>query len=195
MARKASISRETKETKVAISLNLDGRGNSSIKTPLKFLNHMLDSLTKHSGFDLKVTAAGDVDVDDHHLIEDIGIVLGQAIQKAAGSKKGINRMAYSIIPMDDSRAEVSVDLSGRPYAVIDLPFSEFQDRRVGDVSKENIVHFLESLALNGGFNLNVKAEGKNDHHKVEATFKALARALKEAVKVTGKNIPSTKGVL
>ena len=195
MARKASIKRETKETKVYISLNIDGQGKSSIKTPLKFLNHMLESFTKHSGFDLKVNATGDIDVDDHHLVEDIGIVLGQALQKALGNKKGINRMAYAIIPMDDSRAEVSVDLSGRPYAVIDLPFSEFQDRRVGDVSKENIEHFLESLALNGGFNLNVKAEGKNDHHKVEATFKALARALKEAVKVTGKNIPSAKGVL
>ncbi|MDD5111161.1 MAG: imidazoleglycerol-phosphate dehydratase HisB [Candidatus Altiarchaeota archaeon] len=195
MARKASISRETKETKIAISLNLDGNGKSSIKTPLKFLNHMLASFTKHSGFDLKITASGDVDVDDHHLVEDIGIVLGTAIQKALGSKKGINRMAYAIVPMDDSRAVVSVDLSGRPYAVIDLPFSEFNDRRVGDVSKENIVHFLESLALNGGLNLNVKTEGRNDHHKVEATFKALARALKEAVKITGKNIPSTKGVL
>jgi imidazoleglycerol-phosphate dehydratase len=195
MARKASITRETKETKVSISLNLDGQGKSAIKTPLKFLNHMLDSFTKHSGFDLKIRASGDVDVDDHHTVEDVGICLGEALLKALGDKKGINRMAYSIVPMDDSKAEVSVDLSGRPAASIQLPFSEFHERRVGDVSKENIEHFLESLALNGRFNLNVKVEGRNDHHKVEATFKALARALKEAVKVTGKNIPSTKGVL
>jgi imidazoleglycerol-phosphate dehydratase len=195
MARTASIKRKTAETSVAVYLNLDGRGESTVKTPLKFLNHMLSSFSKHSGFDLKISATGDVDVDDHHLVEDIGIVLGQALQKALGNKKGINRMAYAIVPMDDSRAEVSVDLSGRPYAVIALPFSEFKDRRVGDVSKENIEHFLESIALNGGFNLNVKAEGKNDHHKVEATFKALARSLKEAVKITGKGVPSTKGVL
>ena len=193
--RSAKVVRETGETKVEAELNLDGRGESEINTPLKFLNHMLGNLAKHSGFDLKIKASGDVEVDDHHLVEDAGICLGEALLKALGDKKGINRMAHSIVPMDDSKAEVSVDLSGRPYAVIDLPFSEFTEKRVGDVSKENIEHFLESFALNGRFNLNVKAEGRNDHHKVEATFKALAKALREATRVTSKTIPSAKGVI
>jgi len=195
MAREAAVKRRTRETNVEVRISLDGKGPSEAKTPLKFLNHMLDSFSKHSGFSLKVKASGDVEVDDHHLMEDVGICMGQAFLQALGSKRGINRMAYSIVPMDDSRAEVSVDLSGRPYAVVNLPFSEFHERRVGDVSKENITHFLESFALNGAFNLNVKAEGRNDHHKVEAVFKALAKALKDAVLVTGEDMPSTKGVI
>lgn len=193
--RKASLKRQTNETKVSVELELDGSGSYDIQTPLKFLNHMLEGMARHSGFDLKVVADGDVDVDDHHLVEDLGIVFGQALDKALGDKAGIARMSHCIVPMDDARAEVAVDLSGRPYAVVDLPFSEFEDRRVGDVSKENIVHFLESFALNGRFNLSVKVEGKNDHHKVEAAFKALAKSLREAVKVSGDTIPSTKGVL
>ncbi|MFH0861015.1 MAG: imidazoleglycerol-phosphate dehydratase HisB [Candidatus Altiarchaeota archaeon] len=193
--REAKARRKTKETDVEIQLNIDGTGKSEVKVPLKFLSHMLDSFSKHSGFDLKIKAKGDLEIDDHHLVEDVGITLGEALNKALGDKKGITRMAYSIVPMEDSKAEVSVDLSGRPYAKIELPFSEFQDRRVGDTSKENIVHFLESFALNGKFNLNIKVEGRNDHHKVESCFKALANALKEAVKITGKGIPSTKGVI
>lgn len=195
MARKADVSRKTKETDINLELNLDGQGAYDIDCPLKFLSHMLEAFSKHSYFDLKLKASGDVEVDDHHLVEDVGICLGEAFDQALGDKKGINRMAHAIIPMDDARAEVSVDLSGRPYAKIDLPFSEFQDRRVGDTSKENIVHFMESFALRGKFNLNMKVEGRNDHHKTEAAFKGLARALKEAVRVTGKNIPSTKGIV
>jgi len=156
---------------------------------------MLESFSRHSGFDLKVNAIGDVEVDDHHTVEDVGICIGEAFLKALGDRRGINRMGFAIVPMDDSKAEVSVDLSGRPSAKIDMPFSEFHERRVGDVSKENIEHFLESFAMNGRFNLNAKVEGRNDHHKVEATFKALAKALKEATRVTGKNTPSTKGTL
>jgi imidazoleglycerol-phosphate dehydratase len=193
MKRTATVARKTKETDIRLELNLDGSGKSSVKTPLKFLNHMLENLAKHGGFDLKVSAKGDTDVDDHHLVEDIGICLGEALLKALGDKKGISRMAHAIVPMDESRAEAVVDLSGRPYAVISLPFSDFHERRVGDVSKENIEHFIESIAVNARLNLNLKVEGKNDHHKVEAAFKALAKALKEAVKVTGKSIPSTKG--
>jgi len=192
-ARKAVVSRKTKETNIKVELNLDGTGKSSIKTPLHFLNHMLEAFSKHSGFDLKINAKGDVQVDDHHTVEDTGICLGEALLKALGDKKGISRMAYSIVPMDESKAEVSVDLSGRPSVKIDLPFSEFHEKRVGDVSKENLEHFLESFAVNGRFNLNVKVEGRNDHHKVEAAFKALAKAMKEAVKVTGMQVPSTKG--
>ena len=193
--RKAVVSRKTKETTIKVELNLDGSGKSKIKTPLHFLDHMLENFTKHSGFDLSVNAKGDIHVDDHHTVEDTGICLGEAFLSALGDKRGINRMAFSIVPMDDSKAEVSVDLSGRPSAIIDLPFSEFNEKRVGDVSKENIEHFLESFAVNGKFNLNVKVEGRNDHHKVEAAFKALAKALKEATRITGRDLPSTKGKL
>lgn len=195
MPRTASINRKTRETDIALELSLDGTGESSISTPLKFLNHIIESLAKHASFDLTLKAQGDVDVDDHHLVEDVGICLGEALQQALGDKRGIERMGYFIAPMDDAKATVAVDLSGRPYAEIELPFSDFDDRRVGDVSKENIEHFLESFAINGKFNLNVSVEGKNDHHKVEAAFKALAKALKAAVTVTGKDLPSTKGRL
>lgn len=195
MARKARRERKTKETNVSVEINLDGSGESKISVPLSFLSHMLESFSKHSNFDLSVKASGDTKVDDHHLVEDVAIVLGEAFDEALGGKVGITRMAHAIVPMDDARAEVSVDLSGRPYAVVKIPFSEFQEKRVGDVSKENIEHFLESLALNGRFNLNIKAEGRNDHHKVEACFKALAKALREAVRISGTGIPSTKGVL
>ena len=195
MMRTATVDRKTKETEISLMLNLDGSGNSKIDTPLRFLNHMLENFAKHSSFDLEISASGDVDVDDHHLVEDVGIVLGEAFDKALGDKKGIARMAHRIVPMDDSKADVSVDLSGRPYAVVDLPFSEFEEKRVGDVTKENVVHFLESFALNGKFNLNAKVEGKNDHHKVESCFKALAKSLEDAVKITGKEIPSTKGTI
>jgi len=192
--RRAKVARKTGETDVLVEVCLDGPGKSRVKTQLRFLDHMLLNFAKHSGFTLNVSAKGDVDVDDHHLVEDAGICLGEAFAKALGDKRGINRMGYAIVPMDDARAEAAVDLSGRPYAKIDLPFSEFHERRVGDVSKENIEHFLESFALNGRFNLNLKVEGRNDHHKVEAAFKALAKALRDAVKVTGKGVPSTKGI-
>ncbi|MFH1722612.1 MAG: imidazoleglycerol-phosphate dehydratase HisB [Candidatus Altiarchaeota archaeon] len=195
MPRTAKINRKTKETEIELELNLDGEGIGTVGTPLKFLNHMLESFAKHSGFDLKIVAKGDVEIDDHHLVEDLGICLGEGIQQALGDKRGIERMGYFIAPMDESKATVSVDLSGRPYAVIELPFSDFDDKKVGDVSKENIEHFLESFAVNGKFNLNIEVTGKNDHHKVEATFKALAKALKQAVQITGKKIPSTKGVI
>lgn len=193
--RTSKVARKTAETDIRLELNLDGSGESKVDIPLKFLSHMLESFSKHSDFDLSIVASGDLEIDDHHLVEDVGIALGEALDEALGDKKGIIRMAHSIVPMEDSKAEVSVDLSGRPYAKVELPFSQFEDRRVGDTSKENIVHLLESFALNGKFNLNMKVEGKNDHHKVEAAFKALAKALKEAVKVTGADIPSTKGVL
>lgn len=193
--RKAEISRKTGETEVFLEIDLDGSGVYDIQCPLSFLSHMLESFSKHSDFDLTVKADGDLHIDDHHLVEDIGICLGKAFDEALGDKRGIHRMAHAIIPMDDARAEVSVDLSGRPYAKIDLPFSEFDDRKVGDTSKENIVHFMESFALRGNLNLNVLVAGRNDHHKVEAAFKGLAKALKEAVRITGGAIPSTKGVI
>jgi len=188
------IERETKETKIGLELKLNGTGKYSNQTDLRFLNHMLDQLAKHSGFDLNLIAKS-LDSDEHHLVEDVGIALGQALEKELGDKKGVARFGYAIVPFDDSLATVAIDLSGRPYCKIDLPFSEFEEKKVDDVSKENIEHFLESFAINGKFNLYARVSGKNDHHKVEVLFKALARALKMACAKTGQGVPSTKGVL
>lgn len=188
------IKRETKETKIELELKLRGTGKYSNQTGLRFLNHMLDQLTKHSGFGLNLTAKS-LDGNEHHLVEDVGIALGQALDKELGDKKGVARFGYAIVPFDDSLATVAIDLSGRPYCKIELPFSEFEERKVDDVSKENIEHFLESFAINGKFNLYARVSGKNDHHKVESLFKALARALKMACARTGGGIPSTKGVI
>jgi len=193
--RASKIARKTKETDVKVELNLDGTGKAKIKTPVKFLNHMLDNFAKHSRFNLNVTAKGDVEIEDHHLVEDIGICIGEAIDKALGNKKGIARTSYAIVPMDDSISTVTVDLSGRPYAIVDLPFSEFYEKKVGDLTKENVVHFFESMALNGKFNLRIETKGKNDHHKVESCFKAFAKALHDSTRIIGKEIPSTKGRL
>ncbi|HIE34176.1 MAG TPA: imidazoleglycerol-phosphate dehydratase HisB [Candidatus Altiarchaeales archaeon] len=193
--RTAKISRKTKETDIELSLNLDGNGKARIDTPIKFLNHMLENFSKHSIFDIDLKAEGDVDVEDHHLVEDIGICLGEAIDKALGDKKGISRIADSVVPMDDSLASVALDLSGRGYANVNIKFSEFKDAKLGDLKKENIPHFFETMAINGKFNLYMKVEGENDHHKVEACFKALAKALYDATRITGGNIPSTKGVV
>lgn len=191
--RTAKIVRKTKETKIVLELNLDGEGNAVIKTPLNFMNHMLENFAKHSLFDLRVVAEGDTHVDDHHLVEDLGICLGQAIDKALGEKKGIARMGCASVPMDDSLAHVALDLSGRPYAKLNLRFSEFRAAKLGDVSKEAIPHFFESLAYNGRFNLHINVDGENDHHKVESCFKAVARALYEATRLTHSKVPSTKG--
>lgn len=193
--RSAKIERKTKETQISLELNLDGTGESDIETPLKFMNHMLENFSKHSRFDLKIKADGDVEVDDHHLVEDLGICLGQALDKALGDKRGIARMGSSCVPMDDSLAHVALDLSGRGYAKIDIKFSEFRDARLGDVSKEALPHFFESFALNGRFNLNLNVDGENDHHRIEACFKALAKALYDSTRVVGSGLPSTKGVL
>jgi imidazoleglycerol-phosphate dehydratase len=193
--RTAKISRKTKETQISLELNLDGSGKSKIKTPVNFLNHMLENFAKHASFDLTIDAKGDVVVEDHHLVEDIGLCLGEALDSALGDKKGINRMGHAIVPMDESLATVALDLSGRPYALVDIPFSEFKDSKLGDLTKENVPHFFESFAAKGKLNLNIKVTGKNDHHKVEAAYKAFARALADAVRVTGKGIPSTKGVI
>ena len=193
--RTAKISRKTKETQISLELNLDGSGKSKIKTPVNFLNHMLENFAKHASFDLTIDAKGDIQVEDHHLVEDIGLCLGEALDTALGDKKGINRMGHAIVPMDESLATVALDLSGRPYAVVVIHFSEFKDAKLGDLTKENVPHFFESFAARAKLNLNLKVDGKNDHHIVEASFKALARALRDAVRVTGKGIPSTKGVI
>ncbi|RJS49966.1 MAG: imidazoleglycerol-phosphate dehydratase [Methanobacterium sp.] len=190
--RKTKLNRKTSETDIQISLNLDGEGEYHIDTGVEFFNHMLESFARHGFFDLKVKAQGDVGVDDHHTVEDVGLLLGEVFKKALGDKKGIRRMAHAIIPMDEALATVAVDISGRSYCVLDM---EFKKQKVGDLSTENVSHFLKSFAQNGGININAKLEGENDHHQIEALFKSLARALKEAVTVEHDMIPSTKGVL
>lgn len=192
MKRKSKIQRKTSETEINLELDLDGAGHYQVETGIQFLNHMLESFARHSLFDLKVEAHGDVQIDDHHTVEDIGIVLGEALNEALRDKKGIKRMAHALIPMDESLAMVAVDLSGRNYAVLDLPFHQ---SKVGDLSTENVGHFLESLAQTGKINLHARCEGENDHHQVEAVFKALARALYDATRVVHEHIPSTKGVI
>ncbi|QUH23441.1 imidazoleglycerol-phosphate dehydratase HisB [Methanobacterium alkalithermotolerans] len=190
--RKKKMSRKTSETDIQIMLNVDGKGEYHIDTGVEFFNHMLESFARHGFFDLKVKAQGDVGVDDHHTVEDVGLLLGEVFKKALGDKKGIRRMAHAIIPMDEALATVAVDISGRSYCVLDM---EFKKQKVGDLSTENVSHFLKSFAQNGGININAKLEGENDHHQIEALFKSLARALKEAVTVEHDMIPSTKGVL
>ena len=192
MERKKKLSRKTNETNITISIDLDGEGKSDINTGIEFFDHMLESFAKHSLFNLDVEAVGDIEVDDHHTVEDVGILLGEAINEALGDKKGIKRMAHALVPMDESLAMVAIDISGRSYTMLDLPFKNV---KVGNLSSENVGHFLESLSRTGKINLHARCEGENDHHQIEALFKALARALNEATRVVHQSIPSTKGVI
>lgn len=153
---------------------------------------MLESFSRHGFFDLEIKAKGDIDVDDHHTIEDTGLLLGECFKKALGDKKGINRMGYSIVPMDESLATVAVDISGRNYTVFN---AQFEYQNIGDINSQNVKHFFESFANTSLMNINIKAEGENDHHICEAIFKSLARALNDATKITHDQILSTKGKL
>jgi imidazoleglycerol-phosphate dehydratase len=190
--RKKTLSRKTSETDIKISLDLDGEGLFKVDTGIEFFNHMLDSFAKHGFFNLEVNAKGDTGVDDHHTVEDVGILLGEVYNEAIGDKKGIKRMAHAIVPMDDSLATVAVDISGRSYSVLNI---KFKKPKVGDLSTENVEHFFESFANSAKININAKVDGDNDHHKIEALFKSFARALKDASTVEHESIPSTKGVL
>ena len=190
--RKQKMNRKTSETDIKISLDLDGEGKFNVGTGIEFFDHMLDSFAKHGRFDLEVEAKGDIGVDDHHTVEDVGILLGEVFNKAIGDKKGIKRMAHAIIPMDDALATVAVDISGRNYSVLNF---KFKKAKVGDLSTENIGHFFVSFANSAKININAKVEGENDHHKIEALFKSFARALKEASMIEHDSIPSTKGIL
>lgn len=190
--RTATIKRSTSETHIEISLNIDGEGKFRIDTGIEFFDHMLDSFARHGLFDLDVKAKGDLSVDDHHTVEDVGISLGEAFLDAMGDKRGIKRIAHSVVPMDDAIATVAVDISGRGYTALDL---KFMRSKIGDLSTENIRHFIESFASSARMNIHAKVEGKNDHHKIEAFFKAFARALKDASKIEHGVVPSTKGVL
>ncbi len=190
--RTAIVRRKTKETDISIYFNIDGTGKSDISTGIGFFDHMLDQIARHGGFDLTIKAEGDIDVDAHHLIEDMAICLGETFHKALGSKKGIERYSF-VLPMDDCLAQVAVDLGGRPWLVWDV---EFRSDNIGQMPADMFFHFFKSFCDNALCNLNIKAEGTNDHHKAEAVFKAFARSLKTATKMTDNfDLPSTKGTL
>lgn len=191
--RKATVKRTTKETDIEIEVNLDGSGKSDISTGLPFFDHMLEQISKHGNMDLKIRVNGDLQVDEHHTIEDTGIVLGDAILKALRSKKGIERYGFTL-PMDDCLAQVAIDFGGRPWLVWEV---DFKREKIGEVPTEMFQHFFKSFTDSAKCNLNIKAEGENEHHKIEAVFKAFAKAIKMAVKQTDQNfnVPSTKGIL
>ncbi len=192
--RTGTIQRKTAETEITVDLDLDGAGRSSVSTGLGFLDHMLASLARHSGFDLRVSCSGDLGVDDHHTVEDCALALGAAIDRALGDRRGIARFGFAYAPLDEALARVVVDLSGRPCAVVELGLRR---ERLGDVACENIGHFFRSLATAGRLALHADVlRGENDHHKAEAAFKALALALRSATRGTGSaEVPSTKGSL
>lgn len=196
-ARTSTINRKTNETEVSLSLCLDG-GDYKIQTGVGFFDHMLDHVARHGGFGLTVVAKGDTHVDDHHTVEDVGIVLGQALVEALGDKRGIDRFGFASVPMEDALARVSVDLSGRQSLVFEVRPEAFRQGagKIGSFDTQLVEEFLTALVNNGRFNCHVEVPyGNNHHHISEAIFKALGRALHEAVTITGDQIPSTKGVL
>lgn len=194
MTRTASISRETFETKVSVELNLDGSGTSSISTGVGFFDHLLTSLSHHSMIDMTIKTEGDLHIDDHHTVEDTALVLGEAFAEALGTRAGLVRYGDATVPMDEALARCAIDIGGRPYAVIDIPFGT---ERIGNMTNQNVPHALEAMARTAGFTLHLSAVGTNDHHVTEAAFKALARALRAAVSADPRRegVASTKGVL
>lgn len=194
--RRAVIDRRTTETQIALTLTLDGQGRYTVRTGIRFLDHMLELFTRHGGFDLAVKATGDLDVDQHHTVEDLGIALGEAVSQALGNRKGINRAGYFVMPMDETLAVAAIDLGGRPHAAVDLKVKVL---KVGDLQAELVHDFFEGFAIGARANVHVKVlYGRSSHHHVEAVFKAFARALRVAVakdKRLAKMLPSTKGLL
>ena len=195
-SRTSSITRVTDETNIQLTLNIDGTGKRKIDTPVGFLNHMLEQFAKHGLFDLEITATGDTFFDDHHTVEDIGIVLGQAFAKAIGDKKGINRYGFFMLPMDDALATIALDFSGRYSFRFD---AEFKREKIGDLSSELLEHFWDAFAQNAKVNLSMKSEfGRNDHHIAESLFKAVAKTMRMACSLDDRlsdQLPSTKGKL
>ncbi|MCC8154300.1 MAG: bifunctional histidinol-phosphatase/imidazoleglycerol-phosphate dehydratase HisB [Tannerellaceae bacterium] len=191
--RTAVVQRTTKETDIYVEVNLDGTGKTNISTGLGFFDHMLDQIGKHSGIDLKIQVKGDLEVDEHHTIEDTAIALGEALLESLGNKRGIERYGYCL-PMDDCLCSVALDFGGRPWLVWN---AEFKREKVGDMPTEMFLHFFKSLSDASKMNLNIQAEGANEHHKIEGIFKALARAIKMAIKrdIYKYKLPSTKGML
>ena len=195
-ARVARFDRHTTETQITGALTVDGRGRYEVRTGIRFFDHMLELFTRHGGFDLALTATGDLDVDQHHTVEDVGIVLGEAVLQALGDRKGINRAGYFVMPMDETLAVAAVDLSGRPHAVVDL---KVRVRMVGDLQTELVHDFFDGFASGARANVHVKVlYGRSSHHHIEAVFKAFARALRVACAKDArlaKMLPSTKGLL
>ncbi len=191
--REAEIQRDTKETSVHVRLNLDGNGNASIDTGVGFFNHMMELTAFHGSLDLDLHTDGDLDVDDHHTIEDCGLALGTAFRNASGDRKGIQRYGSVTLPMDEALVNVSMDISGRPYLVFNASFDRDS---IGMLSTEMIEEFFRAFAMNAGVSLHINLlYGKNDHHKAEAIFKAFGRCMKQAAEITGTALPSTKGYL
>ena len=194
--RSARVERKTRETEVTVELTLDGSGRYQVETGIGMLDHLLESLARHALFDLTLKAAGDIHRDPHHLVEDVGLVLGRVLNEALGERRGIVRFGHAVVPMDEALALVAVDLGGRPHVSLDLTFARDD---IGALPTENIGHLLTAMAQEGRLNLHVRLlSGDNDHHRAEAAFKALARALRAAVAIddrAGGDLPSTKGVL
>jgi imidazoleglycerol-phosphate dehydratase len=194
--RRALIDRRTTETQISLSLGLDGRGRYDVGTGIRFLDHMLELFARHGAFDLRVRATGDLDVDQHHTVEDLGIALGEAVSKALGHRRGINRAGYFVMPMDETLAVAAVDLGGRPHTVVDLKVTA---SRVGDLQTELVCDFFEGFAIGARANVHLKVMyGRSSHHKIEAVFKAFARALRVACARDARlaaMLPSTKGLL
>ena len=195
-ARAAKFDRQTTETQITGALTVDGQGRYNVRTGIRFFDHMLELFTRHGGFDLTLAATGDLDVDQHHTVEDVGIVLGEAVLKALGDRKGINRAGYFVMPMDETLAVAAIDLSGRPHAVVDL---KVRVRMVGDLQTELVHDFFDGFAIGARANVHAKVlYGRSSHHHIEAVFKAFARALRVACARDArlaKMLPSTKGLL
>ena len=193
MIRKAEIKRETKETTIDLVLVVDGRGTTTISTGIPFFDHMLEQLGKHAGFNLGIDARGDLEVDLHHTVEDVGIVLGQALREALGAKRGVRRFANALVPLDEALVQVALDLSGRPFLVYDVePVAEW----IGTFDPQLAEEFWKGFVDGARVTLHIRSvSGKNGHHVIEASFKGVARALRDAVKIEGDDVPSTKGTL
>lgn len=194
--RRAVIDRRTTETQIVLAIGLDGKGRYEVRTGIRFLDHMLELFARHGAFDLRVDARGDLDVDQHHTVEDLGIALGEAVSQALGNRRGINRAGYFVMPMDETLAVAAIDLGGRPHTTVDLKVTA---RRVGDLQTELVHDFFEGFAMAARANVHVNVlYGRSSHHKIEAVFKAFARALRVACakdKRLAKMLPSTKGLL
>ncbi|MET0628297.1 MAG: imidazoleglycerol-phosphate dehydratase HisB [Acidimicrobiia bacterium] len=193
MARTATKHRETKETTIDLVLDVDGTGTASASTGIPFFDHMLEQLGKHGGFDLRIDATGDLDIDLHHTIEDVGIVFGGAFAEALGDKAGVRRFANALVPLDEALVQVALDLSGRPFLVYDVdPVSEW----IGTFDPQLTEEFWRAFTVAAGITLHIRSlSGKNGHHVIEASFKGVARALRDAVRIEGSGVPSTKGTL
>ena len=192
-SRQAKIERKTKETDIIVEMNIDGEGKFEIDTGAGFLDHMLAHLSKHGNIDCVIKATGDLEVDPHHTVEDVGICLGECLVEAVGDKKGIARYGNSSVPMEDAMANISLDLSGRPFCAYNV---DYRTEKIGDFDVECLEEFLRSFANSGKFNLHVNVPyGTNSHHIAEAIFKALGQAIADAVKIVGTDVPSTKGTL